>query len=167
MNKNFQAMIITIMVCAVLVMAGNGVINAKDDSKSGISPDSPFYFLDRLSEDITVMFLSSEKKVDFYLERSSERFHEAIEMFNADDSDRAFELLKDGLNNITDAMKAWKVCHEKDINLSGLEEELKEVVESGKDLFWQIKKDLNLSKIAEVSKEIATIIKEQVNLLLE
>ncbi len=171
MNKLFRSVTIMVLLCGMLVMASSGVIYAKDQKKNNLSPNSPVYFMDRLMENITETFLSSEKKVDFYLERSVERFEEAVVMFDEDDSDRAFELLKEGLGNVTKAIKAWKVCLEKDIDLSDLEEDFKEtlgdVLEAGKDTFSQLKKDLNFSKIAEISKEIADIIKEQIQLFLD
>ena len=106
-----------------------------------------------------------EKKVDFYFELAGERFQEAVVMSENDDSDRAFQLVGEGLKNVSEALKFWKICLEKDIKKSGLKERFNDVLAEAENTFQQIKQDLTIERIAEITKEIAVITKEQIDLL--
>lgn len=163
--KRFPRLSLTLgLVFCFLTLIGTGISYA-DNQDGGLAPNSPFYFIDRLQEDIAIVFMSPEDKVGFYFDLAGERFEEAVVMFENDDSDRAFELLGEGLKNISEALKSWKICLDKDIEKSGVKEQFNEVFAQAKETFQQIKKDLNMQRIVEITKEIATITKEQIELL--
>lgn len=163
MNRFSKFSLILGLVLGFLVLVANGASYAQEDG--GLAPNSPFYFLDRLQEDIAVIFMSPEKKVDFYFDLAGERFQEAVIMFEDDDSDRAFQLVGEGLKNVSEGLKAWKICLENDIERSGLREQFNDVLAQGQKTIQQIKRDLTIERIAEITKEIARITKEQMDLL--
>lgn len=165
MKKAGVMVIVLAIVCGVIL--GTGTALAAEGKKSkGIAPNSPLYMLDRLAEKVVVIFMSDEKKANFYLKQSRERFEEAAVMQEAGDSERSFELVKEGLGSVGKSMKAWKKCAEKNINLDGLRDDLKEALDTGKAQLKQLSKELDLKKIGEALKELGELAKVQIEVFL-
>ncbi len=168
MNKIFRVGMMALILCGLIIWSGSGAIYAaREGEADNLAPNSPFYFIDRLEEKVNIFFMPPEKRVNFYFELSMERFEEAIIMYKNDDSDKAFELFKEGLGHISDGLKTWKLCIEKDIETSGLKDRFNQVIKSAKDTFNEMEKEFNWQKVGEITKDIAEIIKEQMDLLLK
>ncbi|AZR72455.1 hypothetical protein BBF96_03085 [Anoxybacter fermentans] len=168
MKQSLVFLVVIVLITSILFWISSEIGWAREEKEiNQISPDSPFYFLDRFFEDIIVKFLPDQEKVNFYLNRSVERFYEAKVMFEAGDSDWVFELLKEGLDNVEDAIKAWQRCLKKEIEISELKDKLEDVLKTSKDIFIRLKKDLTAEQITDISKKIGVVIKEQVELFLK
>lgn len=111
--------------------------------KKGLSPDSPFYFLDKTGERITYLFASNKDKVRLKFRNSYERLLEAKDMFKKDEDDKAKELFKEALQDFSEGIKLSK----------------EHLVDS--DEFKQIKVEIN-----NTIKEVKDLIVEQ-NLSIE
>lgn len=161
---NFLVVLVLMVGC--LLWTGTEMSWANEEFDDGIYPNSFLYSFERFGERLKENFLSDEEKVDFYLELSVERFTEAKYMYTNDESDKAYDLFKEGLSNVGKALQAWTRCLEEDIDMEGVKEDLQSVLADAKETFKQLKKDFNLSKITEISKDIADLVKEQVRIFL-
>ena len=163
-----KIIVVCLLLSGILFWTGTDMVQAVDNQEvhHKISPDSPLYFMDRLIEDISPVFMSEKKQVNYYLERAIERFYEAKDMFRADKTDRGFELLKEGVGNIGKSIKAWRECLSRDVKVDDLKAEMKDVIQTGKELFEEFKNDLNAQQMAEFTKEIGKVLKEQISLFL-
>lgn len=168
MRKILFSVIIVIMFCSILLIGSSSPILAEEtETGNNLAPNSPFYFLDRFIENVSLTFMSTREKVSFYFDLAAERFQEAKEMFAEDESEKAYELLKEGFKNISEALKNWGETIKDDIDDSKLKERFGEVIDSGKETFNEIKENIDFSKIVEITKEIAILTKEQLKLFLQ
>lgn len=106
--------------------------------KAGLTPDSPFYFLDRWQENIVETFTSKEKLAEFNLERAAERSAELQEIEDneeIDDLNRDFEerIKKAELEDQLDNEVKEQVKELRKRNAERLREVLERVPDEAKD----------------------------------
>ncbi|MCG8641209.1 MAG: DUF5667 domain-containing protein, partial [Desulfobacterales bacterium] len=72
--------IVIIMFCSIMLIGNSSLVLAEDtETSNNLTPNSPFYFFDRLIENVSVTFMSTEEKISFYFDLAIERFLEAKE----------------------------------------------------------------------------------------
>jgi hypothetical protein len=100
----------TIIITLIFILITIPVLAKQEEPlpKKGLSPDSPFYFLDKTGESIAYLFASKESKVKLKFRNSYERLLEAKDMFKKDKNDKAEELFKEALQDFSEGLKLSK-----------------------------------------------------------
>ncbi len=144
---------------SVSVLAQNNISTGSDSvntsglselsvSDPGITPDSPFYFLDKASERLSLAFtFNKEKKAKKALKFAEERLAELEEMTQegkVDDAQKAEEGYSQAVEEATTSLKDVEV----DGDLNATEDTLKEVTE------MKLKIKAHSEKVAEIKKGV-------------
>ncbi|TDX52314.1 DUF5667 domain-containing protein [Orenia marismortui] len=150
--KNRIVIITLILILSSTFVASNSW--AKEDSsfENKIKADSPFYFLDRLGEKIGLLLTPTEEKAKVKFQHAYERLLESKEMLNDDKDDKAKELFKEGLSNLSEGISLTRKNIINDEEIEEIKEEIKSLGREISKLISQ--KELSIKSIKNNIKQI-------------
>lgn len=95
------------LLLIVLLAPGSFAAEKGQQSEEGnwIEADSSFYFLDRAQEKVNLFFADEEEKAKLKMKYGYERLTEARKMLEQDKPEEAKQLMKEGMNNLGQATK--------------------------------------------------------------
>ena len=108
--RQLQSTFLLLFIVSILIFP----VSVSAETKAGLTPSSPFYFLDITFEKIGLFFtLNTEKRIEKYLKYSEERLAEAEEVANENKPELVEKAIKNYEKNISLATEESRTIEDK------------------------------------------------------
>ncbi|NQV93339.1 hypothetical protein HQ403_02470 [Candidatus Kaiserbacteria bacterium] len=133
-----------IYIPALAIFLFAGVVQAQTEDilpNAGMLPDSPFYFLERLTEGVTIFFTFGDKaKAERLFKQSEERLAEVQALVNKDKSEKAEKIIERYQEKIAKAIERAKRAREKNEDVDDILEHIAEATSRHQEVLGDVYK---------------------------